>query len=157
MSNGTSALLWLPGRNDTFFHPHVAARLAAHGIDLFVLSYKRVAVCRRLRIFENPMHNSHTASGSFAEYHEDIERALEFIRSAGGRGRGEGGATTRDYEKILGYGHSTGCPALLDYMMAHGDAAFDGFIFNSPFLDWGLSASRSPGSSSRMRHPFWCG
>ena len=26
---------------------------------------------------------------------------------------------------------------LLDYLMMHGDADFSGFVFNSPFLDWG--------------------
>ena len=26
---------------------------------------------------------------------------------------------------------------LLDYLIAHGDADFDGFVFNSPFLSWG--------------------
>ena len=38
---------------------------------------------------------------------------------------------------MLGYGHSTGAPVILDYIMANGDGAFAGFIFNSPFLDWG--------------------
>ena len=42
-------------------------------------------------------------------------------------------------ERILGYGHSTGCPVLLDYVMAHGDGHFDGFIFDSPFLSWGMA------------------
>ena len=139
LASGTSALLWLPGRNDAFFHPHVASRLASHGIDLYVLSYKRVGVCRRLRLFDNPMHNSHTASGSFKEYHEDIDEALAFLRARGRRrGGGDGDGNDTTYKRVLGYGHSTGCPALLDYVMARGDAAFDGFIFNSPFLDWGL-------------------
>ena len=43
-------------------------------------------------------------------------------------------------ERILGYGHSTGCPVLLDYVMAHGDGHFDGFIFNSPLLSWGMAS-----------------
>ena len=39
---GDAALLWLPGRNDCFYHPHVAELLADHGIDLYVLSYRRM-------------------------------------------------------------------------------------------------------------------
>ena len=31
-------------------------------------------------------------------------------------------------EQILGYGHSTGAPMLLDYVMANGDDDFEGFI-----------------------------
>ena len=122
---GDAALLWLPGRNDCFYHPHVAELLADHGIDLYVLSYRRMGVCRKLGLFSNPMHNSHCASGDFAEYHADVDAALRHIRSR------------HSYSRLLGYGHSTGAPVLLDYLMAHGDDAFDGFIYNSPFLDWG--------------------
>ena len=35
-----------------------------------------------------------------------------------------------------------GAPVLLDYLMAHGDSAFECFIFNSPFLDWGRVGGR---------------
>ena len=126
-TGGSSALLWLPGRNDAYYHPHVARVLAAHGIDLYVLSYRRMGSCRKLGILDDPMRNSHCASGSFSEYHQDVTQALDFIRSRGA------------YERILGYGHSTGCPVLLDYVMTHGDGHFDGFIFNSPFLSWGMA------------------
>ena len=63
---GEAALLWLPGRNDAFYHPHVARLLLRHGIDLYVCSYRRMGVCRRLGLFANPMHNSHCASGDLS-------------------------------------------------------------------------------------------
>ena len=123
---GDAALLWLPGRNDAFFHPHVASLLRRHGIDLYVLSYRSMGVCRKLNLFDNPMHNSHVKSGSFSEYRADITAALHHIKTK-----------RKVYNRVLGYGHSSGAPALLDYVMANGDGDFSAFVFNSPFLDWG--------------------
>ena len=124
--SGDAALLWLPGRNDAFFHPHVASLLRRHGIDLYVLSYRSMGVCRKLNLFDNPMHNSHVKSGSFSEYRADIKAALHHIKTK-----------RMAYKRVLGYGHSSGAPALLDYVMANGDGDFSAFVFNSPFLDWG--------------------
>ena len=39
--------------------------------------------------------------------------------------------------QLFACAHSTGATVLLDYLIAHGDADFDGFVFNSPFLSWG--------------------
>jgi hypothetical protein len=47
---------------------------------------------------------------------------------------------TKKYGKVLGYAHSTGGPVLINYLMKRGDADFDGFMFNSPFLDWSADA-----------------
>jgi len=88
------AVLWLPGRNEAFYHPHVSDMFDAHGWTVYVLSYRRMGVCRRLHLFGNPMHNSHS-DGDFGEYHEDIRQAILLLRNHG--------AT-----EILGYGHSTG-------------------------------------------------
>jgi alpha-beta hydrolase superfamily lysophospholipase len=99
----------------------------------------------------NPLHVSHCASGDVSEYFPEIEAALDFIhgRDGGGGGGGavgpvgggEGGRAAPPprgpYAGVLGYAHSTGAPILLSYLIAHGDAAFDGFVFNSPFLYWG--------------------
>ena len=40
------------------------------------------------------------------------------------------------YDKVVGYGHSTGGAILINYLMKMGDDSFNGFIFNAPFLDW---------------------
>ena len=122
------ALLWLPGRNDAFFHWHMLPMLQGCGFDLFVLSYRRVGECMRLGFVSNPMHISHTVSGDFGEYHEEMSAALNFI---------QGGGAGRRYKRTLGYAHSTGAPILLDYPIAHGDGRFSSFVFNSPFLAWG--------------------
>lgn len=42
------------------------------------------------------------------------------------------------YYIVKSEAHSTGGPVLLNYLMDNGDSAFDGYIFNSPFLDWGF-------------------
>ena len=70
-------------------------------------------------------HNSHVASASLEEYHEELHKAIAFMRAQ------------RPYAAVLCYAHSTGAAILLDFLMRFGDSAFDGFIFNSPFLDWG--------------------
>jgi hypothetical protein len=48
------ALLWLPGRADYFYHPHVGKALEAAGVDVYVLNYRRCGLCRKLKLFENP-------------------------------------------------------------------------------------------------------
>jgi len=123
------AVLWLPGRSDAFFHWHLLPLLHGCGLDLFVLSYRRVGECGRLGFIRNPMHVSHCATGDFSEYHEEITRSLDFIYS--------GGAGGRRYRRVIGYAHSTGAPVLLHYLLSYGDGRFDGFVFNSPFLSWG--------------------
>ncbi len=48
--------------------------------------------------------------------------------------------TSKNYSKIIGYAHSTGAPILLNYLQKSNRkdiSLFSGFIFNSPFLDWG--------------------
>jgi alpha-beta hydrolase superfamily lysophospholipase len=128
---GRTALLWLPGRVDTFYHDHVGRMLEAEGVDVFVLSYRRVGECMRQGHFKDPFLVSHTATGDFAEHAEEIALALDFIRT-------EGGSTVdHEYERVVGYAHSTGGAILVDYLISMGDAAFDGFIFNAPFLGWG--------------------
>lgn len=57
-------------------------------------------------------------------YNTLIDQALEIIK----------GHNT--YEKTLGYAHSTGGIIMINYLIEEGDGAFDGFLFNSPLLDW---------------------
>ena len=125
------AVLWIIGRNDCFMHPHVAQRLFLdNGYDLYVLNYRANGATRRRGWVTDAHLNSHNRHGTFKAYHEDIERALRFIKR-------------NNYKRILAYAHSTGAPILLDYIIERGDSAFHGFIFNSPFLDWGWVGGRA--------------
>jgi hypothetical protein len=117
-------VLWILGRNDVFMHPHVASHLFK-GHDLYVLNYKQNGHTRKRGWVTDAHFNSHNKYGDFNVYNRDIAAALELIHRT-------------DYDQILGYAHSTGAPILLNYLMEVGDEAFDGFLFNSPFLDWGF-------------------
>ena len=122
-----NAVLWILGRNDCFMHNHVARRLFfENGYDVFVLNYKMNGHCRKQGWVTDPHFNSHNKSGNFDVYIHDISGALQVM------------ADTKDYDILLGYAHSTGGPVLLNYLMEQGDAVFDAFLFNSPFLDWGF-------------------
>ena len=68
--------------------------------------------------------NSHNRIGDFDLYLDQIEGATNIMKSH------------KDYDKVIGYAHSTGAPVLINYLMKRGDGFFDSFIFNSPFLDW---------------------
>jgi hypothetical protein len=141
----TKAVLWIVGRNDCFMHPHVAKELFFGGgnkakndddnksccYDLYVLNYQMVGHCRKKGWIADAHFNSHNFSGNFDIYIADIEEALSYILLPGNN-------DNNNYETMLGYAHSTGAPILLNYIMEKGDAAFDSFIFNSPFLDWGF-------------------
>lgn len=123
----TKACLWVLGRNDCFMHPHVAQALFwSQGYDLYVVNYKMNGACRKLGFVGDPHFNSHNPTGNFDSYLEDIDQSLAIISG------------DKDYDSVLGYAHSTGGPVLLNYLMEKGDDAFDGFLFNSPFLDWGF-------------------
>ncbi len=44
----SKAVLWIPGRNDCFMHPHVAKALfTGKGYDLYVLNYSSMGMCRK--------------------------------------------------------------------------------------------------------------
>jgi alpha-beta hydrolase superfamily lysophospholipase len=131
--SNTRAVLWVLGRNDCFMHPHVARKLFfQNGYDLYVLNYKLNGMCRSRGWVTDAHWNSHVPTGTFDTYLDDVKGALE-VMSGGGGGGGDDG-----YETLLGYAHSTGGTVLLNYLMEEGDDAFDAFLFNSPFLDWGF-------------------
>ena len=126
-TESTRAVLWILGRNDCFMHPHVAQELFySQGYDVFVLNYKMNGACRKCGWVTDAHYNAHNMTGNFDVYNSDIQQALEHLEG------------TKEYTQVLGYAHSTGGPVLLNYLMTAGDAAFDGFLFNSPFLDWGF-------------------
>jgi len=123
------AVLWFLGRNDCFMHPHAAKPLFLdQGYDLYLLNYSCDGMCRKRGWLDDSLFNSHNYTGDFNIYIPQIEGAIKIIRSS---------AT---YDQTVGYAHSTGGPVLINYLMKKGDAEFDSFIFNSPFLDWGADA-----------------
>jgi len=95
------AVLWIPGRNDGFMHPHVYYGLFNEsGYDLYVLNYRSTSQCLNRGWVKDPAFSSHNKEGDFNIYIADIERALASMKSLDGR----------EYEKKLGYAHSTGGP-----------------------------------------------
>ncbi len=150
------ALLWIPGRNDSFYHVHILDRLLATGFDVHALDLRR---CGRAKVATDGVtettpellgHDSY----DFGEYNEEIDAVLKFLKSpqpvsaaAAGKGAprdiGHGGCG-KVYDNIVCYAHSTGGLVAASYGARHGDdpgawrGAIDGFIFNSPFFDWNL-------------------
>jgi alpha-beta hydrolase superfamily lysophospholipase len=132
--SGSKALLWVIGRNDCFMHPHAGRVFAELGFDLFVLNWKNNGACRRAGRMEsgNPMLNSHPGpQANWGHYDGDVQAALDHIAQR-----------PKAYAKTLCYAHSTGGPVVLSYLLQrHATKAapppIDGYIFNSPFLDWG--------------------
>ena len=41
-----NVLIWLPGRNDTFYHVHVLQRLLDQGFDVFALDCRRAGFAK---------------------------------------------------------------------------------------------------------------
>jgi len=123
---GSKAVLWFLGRNDCFMHPHVAKELFLdQGYDVYVLNWSCVGMCRLRGWVSDAWMNSHNRYGCATKlYNTLIHQALDTINSH------------NDYEKTLGYAHSTGGIILINYLIEEGDAGFDGFLFNSPLLDW---------------------
>ena len=145
-----NVLLWIPGRNDSFFHVHILDRVLNAGFDLAVLDLRR---CGRSKIDADgttPLVEEFLAHDSydFAEYHEEFDSALSFLKRptplsptldvAAGNGCG------KYYENIVVYAHSTGGLVAAHYGADGSDnsgawrGAIDGYIFNSPFWSWNL-------------------
>eukprot|EP00746_Dinoflagellata_sp_MGD_P007804 gnl/MRDRNA2_/MRDRNA2_115526_c0_seq1.p1 gnl/MRDRNA2_/MRDRNA2_115526_c0~~gnl/MRDRNA2_/MRDRNA2_115526_c0_seq1.p1 ORF type:complete len:593 (+),score=118.06 gnl/MRDRNA2_/MRDRNA2_115526_c0_seq1:113-1891(+) len=121
VEGNTKAVLYVPGRSDSFAHPHVLQLFLSQGFDLYTLDSRRCG--RNRKYLDDPRLGHH--SNDFDEYFEEIDFSLDFMKSQ------------KNYTKIVGYMHSTGAPLLLNYIMKKGDQAFSAFILNGPFLDWG--------------------
>ncbi|CAJ1935005.1 unnamed protein product [Cylindrotheca closterium] len=120
------AVLWHLGRNDCFMHPHVANPLFIdNGYDIYVLNYSANGLCNRFGFVDDPNLRSHNNIKDFNLYLSQIEKSIEMMKDG------------TSYDKVIGYAHSTGGPVLINYLLERGDDAFDGFIFNAPFLEWG--------------------
>lgn len=73
-------------------------------------------------------YNSHNRIGTFDLYLNQIDGAMDIMNSY------------KKYDTTIGYAHSTGGPIFINYLIKRGDDFFDGFLFNSPFLDWSADA-----------------
>jgi len=125
----SKAVFWFIGRNDCFMHPHVANGLwLEKGYDMYVLNYSSNGMCRKRGWCVDADYNSHNRKGDFDLYLSQVDGAIGIINSH------------KKYGTMIGYAHSTGGPVLINYLMTKGDAFFDGFLFNSPFLDWSADA-----------------
>ena len=136
------AILWLPGRNDSFYHVHILDRLLATGFDVHALDLRR---CGRAKYAEDGSEVTEELfahdSFDFDEYNEEIDAALKYLKcSRSLTGGGIHGGCGKHYTKIVLYSHSTGSLVAAAYGTKTGAwrGAVDGFIFNSPFFDWNL-------------------
>ena len=127
-SGNRRAILWFPGLNDSFHHPAFARRMLQDGCDVYVLDVRRCGACRRAFPELCPPDLLHYTA-DFKESIEEIRMALDCVIHG-----------PHSYpEGVVGYAHSTGALYLLAYLL-HSDAKdsqFAGFVFNSPFFDWG--------------------
>ena len=140
------ALIWIPGRNDSFYHVHILDRLLEDAkMDLFALDLRR---CGRAKLAPDGVtecvppllaHDSH----DFEEYFEELDAVMDFLKRPGdfdpnaeslqdtccGRENG--------YRKVVMYAHSTGAlVAALYENRGRSSENIDGYIFNSPFWEW---------------------
>ena len=126
------AIVWLPGRNDSFFHVHVLQQLLDAGYDVFALDLRR---CGRAKVDE---HGEKVVvdllahdSNNFREYFEELDATFKFLKTPKMCGK--------DYSKIVLFSHSTGSLIAALYGQEGGwRGSIDGFIFNSPFWMWNL-------------------
>jgi alpha-beta hydrolase superfamily lysophospholipase len=152
-----NALIWIPGRNDSFFHVHVLQRFLDAGFDVYALDLRR---CGRAKLGDDglpavdPMlaHDSY----DFREYYTEIDALIKFVKNPNplpGEGKVlQSGGCGKVYDNVVMYAHSTG--ALVAGMYATDGAwrgALDGFIFNSPFWSWNLSRFQKIGVKNLYR------
>lgn len=139
-----TALLWVPGRNDSFYHVHLLPRLLEEaGADLYALDLRR---CGRAKVGDDSLpavspllaHDS----DDFDEYIEEFDEALRFMRNPlplPADGTTRSGGCGHSYESVVVVAHSTGAlAALVHARRGERRGEVDGYIFNSPFFSWNL-------------------
>lgn len=146
VAGNSKALVWIPGRNDSFFHVHVLQRFLDTGFDVFALDLRR---CGRAKVDlkGSPTvasllaHDSH----DFREYFSELDATLKFLKSPSPLPPLDNlrlGGCGKNYEAIVCYAHSTGALVAGQYASDMGGGAWrgalDGFVFNSPFWRWNL-------------------
>lgn len=140
----------------TFFYAPARISLARAGFDPFTCRRCPLARGRRCLTWSRARSASATRrsaspSSSFARGRRRCERRRAALCAHALQPPPFHGLTLRarchlavrgwqGYATLLGYAFSTGGPVLLDYLRNRGDKEFDGFVLNSPFLDWGLAA-----------------
>ena len=121
----TSMLVWLPGRNDMFSHPHVVPMLDALGLDLYVIDHRRLGRSQLGVSRDEFRLTSHC--DDFRAYLEDHDAGIGF------------GLSQKSYDKVVLYAHSTGGLEASLYMReGKHRAAISAIVYNSPFLDFGM-------------------
>jgi len=132
-AGNTAVVLWIPGRSDLFFHPHVAAVMLAEGYDVCVYNYTtslRTTPPGSLLV-------NHVPSGSFDELQEEMTAVVASL--------------TTKYPTVVVYAHSTGGTLLTNYLLQNPDhQAFRGLYLNAPFLEWGPVGG--PATEKMLRH-----
>jgi len=137
----SKAVFWFIGRSDSFMHPHVADSLwLEKGYDMYVLNYSSNGMCRKRGWCVDADYNAHNRKGDFDLYLSQVDGAIDIMNSY------------KKYDTMMGYAHSTGATLLINYLMNKGDAFFDGFLFNSPFLDWSADAVGSQMHEFALEH-----
>lgn len=117
-------ILWLPGRNDYCFHPHVLPRLLMAGYDVYSVCHRRNGVAQMGASQRAKQLTSHI--DDFRRYLYEWDEAMAFALAQ------------QPYEGVVLYGHSTGgLEASLLLREARERACIQKVVLNSPFLDWG--------------------
>jgi alpha-beta hydrolase superfamily lysophospholipase len=116
-----SVVLWIPGRNDVFMHPHVANVMLDRGFDICIYNYTN-----SLRTTPDASHvfACHVPSGSFDGLTREMDEVVERLHST--------------YETVVVYAHSTGATILANYLLeTQKKGMFSAIYLNSPFFEWG--------------------
>ncbi|GAA4026971.1 alpha/beta hydrolase [Allokutzneria multivorans] len=116
-SPGKGAVLYVHGWCDYFFQDHLARHFASQGYDFYAVDLRRYG--RSIRPDQLP-----TYTTDLTEYFEEIDAAIEVIRSEHG------------HQRLVLLAHSTG--GLIAPLWAHEHRAsnlIDALVLNSPWLD----------------------
>lgn len=115
-SNTRGAILYLHGFVDYFFQAHLAEFFTDRGWNFYALDLRRYG--RSLREGDVPWFTT-----DLAEYHEELDLAVEIIRNAG-------------HGRIVALGHSTGGLILPLWLADRRERQLvDALVLNSPWLD----------------------
>ena len=115
-----SAVLYVHGFIDYFFHDHLAAKFATSGYSFYALELRKYG--RSLLPHQHPNY-----CRDIREYFEDIDRAIEKVVEDGNT-------------KLLLMGHSTGGLITSLYAsMGRYAGRVDALLLNSPFLEFNVS------------------